>query len=95
MKHGHGGTLLTVLVPVACSAGYFTQPRPTALEWHSPQWARPFETNHQKGKHSAVRPRGQYDGIIFPVKIPSSQLTLAYVRITKKKQKQKTTSLFN
>ena len=83
MKHNHGGTLFTGLLPEPCSAGFLTQPRPTAQEWRYPQWARPFQMNHQKGKHSTVRPRGQYDGIIFSVEIPSSQLTLAYVRLKK------------
>lgn len=79
MKHGHGGALLTGLLPMACSAVFPTQPRPTAREWHSPQWTRPFQINHQKGKHSTVRTRGQCDGIIFSVEIRSSQLVLTYV----------------
>lgn len=51
---------------------------PAALGWHHPQWDGPFHVNHQ--------PRPPQDSLIWKGnstgKVPSSQMTLFYVRWT-------------
>ena len=41
---GHGGMLLTDLLPMACSACSLTEPRATSPQWHHPQWSGPSPT---------------------------------------------------
>ena len=47
-SRGHGGGLLTGLLPVACSACFliYRTPEPPAQEWHHPQCSDLFPINH-------------------------------------------------
>jgi hypothetical protein len=38
---GHGGMLLTGLLPLSCPACFLIEPRLPAQGWHHPQWALP------------------------------------------------------
>lgn len=45
-SRGHGGTLLTGLLPMACSAQFLIHPRTISQGWHHPQWMDPSHTYH-------------------------------------------------
>lgn len=55
-------------------------PGPPAIAWPRPQWAGPFHTNHHSKKMSFLT------GGIFSIDVPSSQVTLACIKLIKTRQ---------
>lgn len=45
-RRGHGGTLLTDLLPMACLACYSSRTQTTSQGWPHPQWAGPASVSH-------------------------------------------------
>jgi hypothetical protein len=51
---GHGGVLLTGLLPLACSACFLIEPRTISPGWHHPQEACPFWPLTSKMSYSLI-----------------------------------------
>lgn len=59
----------------------YTQP---VQEWHHPYQAVLFQSNHLSRKCPTDLPMKQSNGDIFPIEVPSSQMTPACVKLAKK-----------
>ena len=79
----HGGVLLIGFLSMACSACFLTEPRTTSPGM-APQtigWALPTQSLIKKMINTGLSTTRPY-GDIFLIEVPSSQINLAYVKLT-------------
>lgn len=83
----HGGTLLTGFLSMACWTCFLTQPRttfPGGGTTHGGGLSSLISIINPEMTHHRISHR-QSDRGIFSINVPSSEITLAYVRLEKKK----------
>lgn len=79
---GHGSVLLTDLLLLACPACFLIEPRATRPEVAPPiiVWTLPHQSLIKK---ITGLPSARSDGGIFPIEVPSSQVTPPCVKLTR------------
>ena len=84
-KKDHSGTLLTIPSPWLTQPAFLFNIRPLTQGWHQPPWAGTSDINHKLRKCPVDMPVNKSYGGIFSTEIPTFQMILVWVKLTKKK----------
>lgn len=71
------GCCLLACLPWLAQSALMRNPGPPARGWYHPQWAVPLTSTVNQENAPMDLPRGQSDGGIFLIAVPSSQMTAA------------------